>query len=144
MTLHEQAEVGDEFISSARRRTATNLRTNLSKIVRRAGITPWPKLFHNLRATLQTEFTLLHPLHVVCNWLGNNAKLAEAHYLSVPDTVFQYAAQIAGQQPAAVKSSDEQDGAENAENATLDTVDVCRIGRYRTRTCDLTGVIRAF
>lgn len=26
-----------------------NLRTTFEKIVRRAGLTPWPKLFHNLR-----------------------------------------------------------------------------------------------
>src|SRR5436305_6668827 len=28
-----------------------NLRTQFLKIIRRAGLTPWPRLFHNLRAS---------------------------------------------------------------------------------------------
>jgi integrase len=32
-----------------------NLRTTFEKIVKRAGLTPWPRLFHNLRSSRQTE-----------------------------------------------------------------------------------------
>ena len=32
-----------------------NLRTQLTRIIQRAGLTPWPKLIHNLRSTQQTE-----------------------------------------------------------------------------------------
>ena len=32
-----------------------NYRTRFEKIVRRAGLTPWPRIFHNLRASRETE-----------------------------------------------------------------------------------------
>ena len=32
-----------------------NLRTQFKKILKRAGVTPWPRLWHNLRASRQTE-----------------------------------------------------------------------------------------
>lgn len=72
-----------------------NLRTTFEKIIRRAGCTPWPKLWHNLRASRQTELTEEFPAHVVANWLGNSVRIAEAHYLQVLDSHFTKAAQKA-------------------------------------------------
>ena len=43
-----------------------NLRTQLMRILRRAGVATWPKLFHNLRASRETELAATFPLHVVC------------------------------------------------------------------------------
>lgn len=65
-----------------------NLRTTLCKIIRRAKLTPWAKLFHNLRATRQTELEAKFPLHVVCSWLGNSTRVAQQHYLQVTDDHF--------------------------------------------------------
>lgn len=48
-----------------------NLRTHLLRLVRRAGIQPWPRLWHNLRASAQTDLANRIPSHVVCSWLGN-------------------------------------------------------------------------
>ena len=62
------------------------------KIIRRAGLKPWPKLFQNLRSTRQTELAEKHPLHVVCAWLGNKAAVAAEHYLQVTDADFSKAA----------------------------------------------------
>lgn len=62
-----------------------NLRTQLKKIIKRAKLTPWPKLFHNLRATRETELAERFPMHVVCKWLGNTARVAAQHYLQVTD-----------------------------------------------------------
>jgi len=39
-----------------------NLRTQLLK---KAGLTPWERLFHSMRASRQTELESLHPTHVV-------------------------------------------------------------------------------
>lgn len=47
-----------------------NLGTQLKRIVERAGLQPWPKIFHNLRASRQTELCNVHPTHVVCEWIG--------------------------------------------------------------------------
>jgi len=60
-----------------------NLGTRMQKIVKRAGLTPWPKLFHNLRATRQTELAQTFPEHVVCEWIGNSQAIAREHYLRV-------------------------------------------------------------
>ncbi len=44
-----------------------NLRTQFERIVRRAGLEPWPRLFHNLRASLATDLTASFPQHVVAS-----------------------------------------------------------------------------
>jgi integrase len=65
-----------------------NLRTTFEKIIRRAGLTPWPRLFHNLRSSRQTELQEVYPTHVVCAWLGNSPDIAREHYLQVTDAHF--------------------------------------------------------
>jgi integrase len=59
--------------------TNANLRTQLRRIIRRAGLTPWPRLFQNMRASRETELTAEYPLHVVCAWIGNWALIAKKH-----------------------------------------------------------------
>lgn len=81
-----------------------NLRTQLQPIIRRAGLDSWPKLFHNLRASRETELAAVYPIHVVCDWIGHAAAIAQKHYLHVTDHDFERAAkptQILTQQPAA-------------------------------------------
>ena len=73
---------------------AVNLGTRFRKIVKRAGLTPWPRLWHNLRASRQTELEEQFPSHVVCAWLGNSEAVARKHYLQVLDSHFQKAARI--------------------------------------------------
>jgi hypothetical protein len=70
------------------------------EIIRRAGLTPRPKPFHNLRAFRQTELAAEYPLHVVCASLGNSALIAQKHYLQVTDAEFQRGAQIPAQSGA--------------------------------------------
>ncbi len=84
----EQAEPGTEYVITRYRTANANLRTQLMKIVRRAGLEPWPKMFHNLRATRQTELEESFPSHVVNAWIGNSRSVAEKHYLQVTDAHF--------------------------------------------------------
>ena len=70
-----------------------NLRTQFTRIIRWAGLEPWPKLFHNLRASRETELTREHPLHVVTDWIGNTPTIALRHYLQVVDMDFDKALQ---------------------------------------------------
>jgi integrase len=108
-------------------RLVTNLRTRFEKIVRRTGLTKWPKLFHNLRASRETELCETFPIHVVCAWLGNTAMIAAKHYLQVQDKDFARAAQPGAksgarsvqnqvQQPAAASSMESQENEKNPEN----------------------------
>jgi len=70
-----------------------NLRTQFGRIILRAGLEPWPRLFHNLRASRETELAREYPVHVVTAWLGNTPKIALKHYLMTTDSDFQKAAQ---------------------------------------------------
>lgn len=88
----EEAPAGAEYVLSERyRRSGVNLGTQLKRIVRRAGLTPWPRAWHNLRASCQTELAARFPLHVVCHWLGNTTTVATQHYLSVREADYQAA-----------------------------------------------------
>ena len=65
-----------------------NLRTTFGKIVRRAGLQPRPRLFHNLRASRETELVEIYPVQVVTSWLGNTPSVAMRHYLMTTDEHF--------------------------------------------------------
>ena len=82
-----------------------NLRTTMEKIIRRAGLTPWPRLFHNLRSSCETQLTARFPQHVVAAWMGHSETVAVKHYLQVTDEHFQQAIE-AVQNPAQQASGD--------------------------------------
>jgi integrase len=88
----DAAEPGDVYVVKGWRDAATNLRTRFTKIIRRAGLTPWPRIFHNLRASRQTELAAEFPVKAVCDWVGNKLTVAAEHYLQVTDMDFERAA----------------------------------------------------
>ncbi len=104
----DEAPEGTEYVVSRYRnvgKAGTNLRTQFLRILNRAGLTPWPKLFHNLRASRETELAGEHPLHVVCQWIGNSQLIAAKHYLTVGENDFAKAAQNPAQQQSASPDS---------------------------------------
>jgi len=90
-TVYEEAEPGTEWVITRYRDTRSNLRTHFMRIIRKAGLKPWPKPWQNLRSTRQTELCETFPMHVVCRWLGNTAAVADEHYLQVTDEHFERA-----------------------------------------------------
>ena len=74
-----------------------NLRTTFEKIIRRAGLKPWPKPFQNLRATRETELMEVYPSHVVVSWIGHSEKVARKHYLQTTDAHFEKAVMAGGE-----------------------------------------------
>ena len=70
----------------------SNLRTEMTRLLRRAGVSGWPRLFHSMRASRQTELQREFPLHVVCSWLGNSPRIAQQSYLLVTEDDFAKAA----------------------------------------------------
>ncbi len=68
-----------------RYRVGANLNPHFRRIIRRAGVAPWPRTWHNLRASRQTELAATFPLHTVCAWIGNSKAVAAGHYLQVTD-----------------------------------------------------------
>jgi integrase len=82
----EQAEAGENRVIVKHR--GENLRTRAEKIIGRAGLVPWAKLFQNLRSSCETDLTNSFPLHVACAWIGNSEAVAAKHYLQVTDDHF--------------------------------------------------------
>jgi len=93
-----------------------NLRTQFNRILRRAGVRAWERLFHNLRASRETELTSEHPLHVVCSWIGNSAIIAAKHYLQVTDDHF---AKATGVKAEGIVSEGEKEG--GAKSGAIDS-----------------------
>ena len=84
----EQAwdEVGDdgaEFVIRRYRDPSTNLRTHLCRIIRKAGLEPWEKVWQNLRSSRATELAKEHPAYVAAAWLGHSTLVAQKHYWQV-------------------------------------------------------------
>jgi len=90
----DMAKTGDQFIFPRTITGSTNLRKGLFSIIKKAGISPWPKLFQNLRASRETELCQNHPLHVAAAWIGNSPTVAIGHYLTVLDSDFEKATTI--------------------------------------------------
>ena len=89
LEVQELTDDGEEFVIAKRRTMAdANLRGRMTHIVRKAGFEPWPKIFHNLRASRQTELEDQFPSHVVCQWMGNSEAVARDHYLQTLDSHF--------------------------------------------------------
>jgi integrase len=104
-----------------------NLRTQLQRIIKRAGLKPWPKLFQNLRATRETELAETYPLHVVCAWIGNSPKVAAESYLQVTEAHFKNAQKTTRQ---TTRSAAESGGtARTGEETTCENPDEFAIPR---------------
>jgi integrase len=88
LACREQAVEGDVYVITRYRSPTVNLRTQFEKIIQRAGVTPWKRLWQNLRSTRETELLQDFPLHAVCRWIGNTPKIAQKHYLQVTDADF--------------------------------------------------------
>jgi len=111
-----QASPDEPYVISRSREGKVNWRTGLERIIERAGLKPWPKLFQNLRSTRETELAQDYPMHVVCAWIGNTKAVAAKHYLQVTDDDFAKAAHI----PAQSATDDSgMDGLEDQAEADL-------------------------
>jgi integrase len=88
----EQAEPGTEYAIVRYRLNNLNLGTQFTRIIRKAGLLPWPRRFQNLRSTRETELCETFPEHVVCAWIGNSKMIAREHYLQVTDRHYEEAA----------------------------------------------------
>ena len=140
-TAFEHAEEGSEFIVPAEYRQraegerewgGANLRTQFGKIVRRAGVDPWPRLWHSLRASCESDLAQSFPLATVTKWLGNTPSVALRHYVDPTEAAFDravswmpsesgaksgaLAAQKAAQQVRAENRGESHSDDENAEN----------------------------
>ena len=85
LSLHLEAEDGAELVFPDVN-GSTNLRTTLEKIIARAGVKQWPKLWQNLRASGATDFARSLPSHVAAEICGHTEQIAQEHYWTVTDS----------------------------------------------------------
>ena len=84
----DAAEPGAIYCITKYRSSESNLRTQLHRLIRKAGIEVWGRAFHQMRGSCQTDLEQHHGLHTSAVWLGNSPKVAVKHYLSVPPAAF--------------------------------------------------------
>jgi len=131
----DHADEGAVHVITRYRDAGQNLRTQLERIILRAGVTPWPKPFHNLRSTRQTELCETFPAHVVCQWLGNSRSVAEAHYLQVTDAHFAKASQaVAVDEVAENPAHSKELQLETAHNPAQHTAETQRYDKKLSRS----------
>lgn len=82
LKLHCEATPGEEYVFPDLRGDS-NLRTTLEKIVLRAGVKPWPKLWQNLRASAATDLAKTVPSHIAASICGHTEQIAQEHYWKV-------------------------------------------------------------
>ncbi len=92
--LFDRAEVGVEAVVPRLRDGSVNLRTQFERIIAKASVKPWPRLFHNMRASCATDWVERFPAHVVAGWLGHSPLIAAQHYLQTRDAHFDLAAGV--------------------------------------------------
>ena len=69
----------------------SNLRQQALRIIKRAGLEQWPRVFQNLRSSRETELVEQFPVHVVTSWIGNSPDVANRHYLQTHEEHFKKA-----------------------------------------------------
>lgn len=85
-TLYDLSPDGSTYAFTRYRGTAAKVyRSTLERLLKRANIKPWPKLWMNLRASCRTDLLERFPSHVVNAWLGHSAKIGSKHYDRVHD-----------------------------------------------------------
>ncbi|WP_232056149.1 tyrosine-type recombinase/integrase [Tuwongella immobilis] len=83
--------VGGNFRERANRPTGwknCNIRTSFGKLIKRAGLEQWPRMFHNLRSSRETELLEDFPVHVVAAWMGHAVQVSLKHYAQITDDHF--------------------------------------------------------
>jgi integrase len=70
-----------------------NLRTGLSRMIVRAGLSVWDKLFVNLRSSRETELLAVYPATDVCRWMGHSPAVAAKFYAQARPEIADRAAQ---------------------------------------------------
>ena len=95
IALYNEAKEGEEFLFPEVKKSS-NLRTDFVRIVKRAGVEVYPKIFHNLRSSCETEYERagVKPT-VYCRWLGNSPQIAVRHYVQYGEEDFQTGYSIA-------------------------------------------------
>ncbi len=139
--------IGGNHLAKARRPTgwkSCNLRTTFGKLIKRAGLKPWPRLFHNLRSSHKTELLEEFPVHVVALWMGHDAKVSLKHYAQTTDEHFERATRAAESDAPALQKAVQQAAVGNGSDSPTEDVNDDGVATCAT-SCDFPrNSVRAF
>ena len=119
-----------------------NLRTPLQKLIRRAGLKPWPKSFNNLRASAEFDLSVEFPMNIVVEWIGHSTAVALKHYSRVPDHVLQQAKEFGKPVTESVTVASQNASQSGADKNVLETTNAtetpvnkgfCRVVSHQDR-----------
>jgi hypothetical protein len=131
------------FVINRYRRPNQNLRQTLLRILRAAGVQPWPRLFQNMRASRETELLAQWPAKDVSSWLGNSTPVAMKHYAMATDAAFKAASSPEGQ--TVMRTNNEKTGASGSSCGSISSVSgVIEPTIQETADADSPGEIRHY
>ena len=146
IALYNEAKEGEEFLFPEVKKSS-NLRTDFVRIVKRAGVEVYPKIFHNLRSSCETEYERagVKPT-VYCRWLGNSPQIAVRHYVQYGEEDFQTGYSIALN--SGIIGQDSQNlpgilpGILPGQVGTLDNLGLQAGGKQIPQTPEIQGVLQ--
>ena len=81
--LDAMAEPDEVYIlDSLHGESYQNLANKFRRIIFQAGLKPWERLFHNLRASRSNELFREFSIFDASYWMGQSAKIAQHHYIN--------------------------------------------------------------
>jgi hypothetical protein len=122
----EDAEPGTVYCCPQYVNASQMYRKIILQVIKQAGLTPWPKIFQNCRATRETELVETYPAHVACKWIGNSLRVASEHYLQVTEEHFKKAVHFPVQYDAAWGRTDSPSDTQGDENPVKEAPNECR------------------
>jgi len=91
LEAHSRSREADGFILPTLR-THTNPGMRLARAIEAAKVKPWPRPFHTLRASCETDWYAAEGLAAAAAYAGNSPRVATNHYIRPTDASFRRAA----------------------------------------------------
>jgi integrase len=88
-TLRPESPAANAYVLVNHRGDSGHYRRQFEAAIKAAGLKPWPRLFHNLRANAFTDLCDRNSMSQVCKWLGNSIRMGEKHYLLIRQHEYQ-------------------------------------------------------
>jgi integrase len=79
------------YVSGLTTLSPSGITDRVKKLLTLVNIKPWPRLWHSMRATRETELIKAYGINAACLWLGNSERVALKHYSLVDDATWDVA-----------------------------------------------------
>ncbi|MFN0134733.1 MAG: tyrosine-type recombinase/integrase [Phycisphaerae bacterium] len=103
--FHEAAD-GAVYVVAKHRLNGLNLRTQFLRLIRRAGVNEWPRLFQNLRSSRVSELLREYDIATVSKWAGHSPSVLAKHYATSIDRDADFARASAKREPTPASGTD--------------------------------------